>query len=366
MAIKELQFLFNKLPFYIVFYPTSRCNTRCSHCYNYLRQSSATEDNELSLTEIKKISSNFGHIKALTISGGEPFLRDDLQEIISIFYKNNALQYVSFHTNAFLGKRVVQTVSDILKSLKDLIIIVCVSIDGIGEDHDRIRGVPGGFDKMCQTVEELEKLKKTFNNLYLISSTIYGQSTQESFQKTIDFIKGRFKTIKPSPCFIRGEVRSSKEKEVDIRQYKEFLERSYKTIDQSIKPFSFMALKGTIDWMTHEIVLQNYLNEVQTIPCQAGRKLVVIYENGDVHPCELSSEKFGNLRDVDYDIKKLLFSKNGESIKKKIYPDKVCHCTWENIISANLVFDIKSYPKIFYHWYRLFVSSQEGRKKATF
>lgn len=354
--MKELKFLFNMLPFQLIFYPTSRCNANCPHCYNYDRQSNAAKDNELSLEEINKISSSFGHIKALTISGGEPFLRDDLKDIVAIFYKNNKLQYVSFHTNAFLGKKVVQTISDILKNLKDLTVIVCVSIDGIGELHDQIRGVPKGFDKMCQTVEELEKIKRTFNNLYLISSTIYSQTTQESFQKTIDFIRQNFKTVKPAPCFIRGEVRSNKEKKIDINYYKDFLKQSHNNIDRSIKPFSFMALKETLDWMTHEIVLKNYLNATQTIPCQAGRKLVVIYENGDVYPCELFSERFGNVRDVDYDIKKILFSEKGKSIKKKIYCDKACHCTWENIINANLVFDIKSYPKIFYHWYRLFVS----------
>lgn len=354
--MKELKFLFNKLPFQVIFYPTSRCNATCPHCYNYDRQSNATKHNELSLEEINKISSSFGHIKALTISGGEPFLRDDLKDIITIFHKNNSLQYVSFHTNAFLGKKVVQTILDILKNLRELTVIVCVSIDGIGELHDQIRGVPKGFDKMCQTVKELEKIKESFNNLYLISSTMYSQSTQKSFQKTIDFVKGEFKTVKPAPCFIRGEIRNNKEKEIDISYYKDFLKKFYKNVDPTIKPFSFMALKGTLDWMTHEIVLKNYLNRTQVIPCQAGRKLVVIYENGDVFPCELSGEKFGNLRNVNYDIKKLLFSENGKSIRQKIYRDKVCHCTWENIINANLVFDIKSYPKIFYHWYRLFVS----------
>ena len=116
-----------------------------------------------------------------------------------------------------------------------------------------------------------------------------------------------------------------------------------------------MAFKATLDWMMHGIVLKNYVHKKQTVPCQAGRKLVVLYENGDVFPCELLKKSFGNLREVDYDIKTLLFSKQALKIKTDINPKKKCFCTWENIIVANLVFDIFSYPKIIYHWFRLFL-----------
>jgi MoaA/NifB/PqqE/SkfB family radical SAM enzyme len=355
--MKELKFLINKLPSQLILYPTSRCNASCQHCYNFNREDGTTKENELTLEEINKISLGFGHMKALTISGGEPFLRDDIKEMVDVFYKNNSLQYVSFHTNAFLTRRVVDPILDVLKSCKDLKVIVCVSIDGVGEIHDNIRGVPKGFEKMCQTVKELERIKEEYPNLFLISSTIFSQSTRESFPQTIEYIRKSFKTVHPALCFIRGEVRKSSEKEIEAQLYKEFYEKSYKDIDPSIKPFSFMALKATLDWMTHDIVYKNHVNQTQTVPCQAGRKLVVIYENGDVYPCEQLSEKFGNIRDAEYDVKKLLFNKEGELIKKNIFCEKFCHCTWENIINANLVFDLKSYPKIFYNWFRLFISN---------
>ena len=359
-AFKEFKFLFNKLPFQIIFYPTSRCNALCDHCYNYERQDNASRDNELSLEEINRISLYFDHIKALTISGGEPFLRKDIKEIVEIFYKNNGLQYVSVHSNAFLKEIVIQNILGILRNLPNLKVIFCVSIDGIGDLHDRVRGVTSGFDKMIATVQELENIKKSFNSrLFLLSSTVFSHSTQANCKETISFIKKKFKAVKPAVCFIRGDVRDNKEKEIDQSFHNDFIEVSENAMDKSINAFSPMALKETLEWMTGKLVLNNHLHQSQTIPCQAGRKLIVIYENGDVYPCELLKKKFGNLRDVNYDIKKLLFSEEGKLIKRKINPGKTCHCTWENIMSPNLLSDIRSYHKIIYNWFRLFVFNKE-------
>ena len=119
-----------------------------------------------------------------------------------------------------------------------------------------------------------------------------------------------------------------------------------------------MAIKETLDQISKKIVLANYLDKKQTVPCQAGRKLVVIYENGDVYPCELTDQKFGNLKEVDYDIKKLLFSETGKTIKRRI-ADNSCYCTWENIINASILFNPRSYPKIMYNWARSFVLKRD-------
>jgi MoaA/NifB/PqqE/SkfB family radical SAM enzyme len=88
---------------------------------------------------------------------------------------------------------------------------------------------------------------------------------------------------------------------------------------------------------------------------------MVIYENGDVYPCEIMGYKFGNLRDVDYDVKKLLFSLKGRKIIEKIQQKKPCYCTWENIISVNLLFSPLYYPRILYEWFRLFARGRQDR-----
>jgi len=353
--IREFKFLLRKLPFYVIFYPTSRCNANCPHCFNYARQGKGDIKKELSLDEVDKISRKFGHIKVLTITGGEPFLRDDLFEIVSTFHRNNGLQYVSFHTNGFLVDKVTDVVSRVLSKFSDLRVIVCISIDGVGEIHDHFRGIEKSFKKALETIAKLKKLKSKYSNLHLVSSTIFSKTTRTSFPDTIRFIQDNIGGVKPSLSFIRGSVKEESEKAVDCSKYEDFYRNFRPNIDKRINPFSPIAVKDAIEMAVNKIVIKNYKSCKQTVACQSGRKLVVIYENGDVYPCETLSEEFGNLRDAEYDIKKLLFSDKAKQILRKINKDKLCYCTWENVIPINLLFDPLHYPRIFYEWLRLFI-----------
>ena len=71
------------------------CNFTCEHCFNYIENKKRR--NNLSLEEIEKISKNLGHLKYVTLAGGEPMIRNDVFEIIKIFKKNNGLQMVNIN-----------------------------------------------------------------------------------------------------------------------------------------------------------------------------------------------------------------------------------------------------------------------------
>ena len=129
----------------MIFYPTSRCNLFCEHCFNHDRQDNLSGNtglnSEMTLDEIDKFSKSFEHLKSITITGGEPFLRKDIKEIVEIFYKNNDLQYASIHSHGLLNARVVETIEKILVDLPKLKVIYCTSIDGLEEKHNLIRGM---------------------------------------------------------------------------------------------------------------------------------------------------------------------------------------------------------------------------------
>ena len=359
--LNEFKFLTNKLPHHVIFYPTSRCNLFCEHCFNHKRQDNVDGNtginSEMSLEEIDKFSSSFEHIKSLTITGGEPFLRKDIKEIIEIFYKNNGLQYCSIHSHGLLNERVVSTVKGIMKDLPELKVIYCTSIDGLEERHNQIRGAKDGFNKTIKTVNDIQAIKeKYFDRLFLLSCTIFSLSSQDEYIKTIKYINQNLKYVSPRACFIRGEPRDEKEKNIDTGIYKDFIKLTSKNIDKTVNPFSAMALKETIESVTSRTVMKNYLEKKQTVPCQAGNKMLVIYENGDVNPCEYLTpkEKLGNLRDAGYDIKKILNSHHSKCVVKDINPGKKCNCTWENAIGISLMYDKKSWPKIFMEWFNMF------------
>ena len=366
--VAEAKFLFNKGPFHLLFYPTSRCNLYCDHCFNHDRQDNLDgttgKKDELTLEEIQKIASKMGHLKTLTITGGEPFLRDDIVDIVGAFYRQNGLQYVSIHTHGLFLEKVVGAITDCLKKYPKLKVIFCTSIDGVEREHNEYRGSPNSFSKTSDTIREIERIKREQfpGRLFLLSSTMFSAVTQEKFIETINYIGANFDYLNAKSCFVRGNARDEREKVVDSDLFLNYVRHSENSVDKTVAWFSPLSIKETLEALTPRVVLNNDRLKAQTVPCQAGRKLVVLYENGDLYPCELlsSEQRFGNIRDVDYDMSQLLFSDRGTRIKNRINPEKECYCTWENAINISMLFDFRSYPRIFWAWFKLFVLGKNG------
>ena len=116
---KYLNYLYNKISGkskwgYVIFFVTNKCNSKCKHCF-YWRNLNSNK-NELTLEEIDKITKNSGKIQVLLLSGGEPFLRKDLFEIISLFIKNAGVKVISIPTNAILTKEIKEQTERLIKN----------------------------------------------------------------------------------------------------------------------------------------------------------------------------------------------------------------------------------------------------------
>ena len=142
-------------PLYLVLFVTDRCNARCKHCLLADGVHKPDKSSELTLEEIEVLSKKMDPLLFLLPTGGEPFLRDDLGEIIKLFYKNNRVQNVGIPTNGFFTEKIVRIIKDILETCPNLDLGVDVSIDGVREKHDEIRGVRGLFDNAVRTFNEL-------------------------------------------------------------------------------------------------------------------------------------------------------------------------------------------------------------------
>jgi MoaA/NifB/PqqE/SkfB family radical SAM enzyme len=123
---------------------TYRCNARCKMC-NTWKNPSRPKD-EISLDDLKKLPSNLSYIN---ITGGEPFLRDDIEDIIELLLKKAKRIVVS--TNGYLTERIVK----IGKKFPN--IGIRVSIDGLPKTNDKIRGLENGFEYGVNTIKRLKK-----------------------------------------------------------------------------------------------------------------------------------------------------------------------------------------------------------------
>jgi len=141
----------------LTFELTVRCNLKCAMCWwANLRGEQKREylEEEMSLDEVKDIVDQIrGRIPAIGFTGGEPFLRKDILEIIEYVTKNGF--NLGILTNATLiDKYTARAIVDF--GVDDL----GISIDGKAATHDRIRAVPGSFDRTLNAIRNIQEYKK--------------------------------------------------------------------------------------------------------------------------------------------------------------------------------------------------------------
>ncbi len=332
----------NSMPEYVTLYVTSKCNCKCKHCFYW--QELNKKEQELSVEELQKLSKTTGNFSLLILTGGEPFLRKDLPEIAELFCKNNSVENVLIPTNGFDTKTVCAATKNLLEKCGNASVVVNVSIDAIGRQHDKIRGAKGIFKNAMQTFEELKKLKGKFKNLGVGFNVTHFSENEKQLEKTIDFLIEQ-KPDSVSLGLVRGNLRSEKDKKVDLQLHDALCRRiiqemrSGKMRGHSLAGSKFLSkLRIANTEMIYNDVVATAKTGKMPHDCFAGTINAVIYSNGDVFPCELLEKKIGNLRDSNFDFKKLWKTKAAGQIREFIRK-KNCACTQECIITTNLLFN---------------------------
>lgn len=151
-------------PKYFLFPITSRCNARCIMC-NIWQQN---DTRELSLDQINNLldDSAFKLVEEVTLSGGEPTLRDDIASIASLLIKKCPnLRNIAVPTNGLNPERVIKACIELSKVCRknNVNLSFSVSLDGIGELHGKQRGVPSAFSKTFETINSLVELRQKFH-----------------------------------------------------------------------------------------------------------------------------------------------------------------------------------------------------------
>jgi len=137
---------------------------------------------ELPVAEYKKLPPT---LKDINISGGEPFLRMDIPDIVATLKKTCPKARMVISTNGFTPQLIEKQMKEILKIKPD--IGIAISVDGYGKRHEEIRKIPNAWEKDMETLERLQKL--SMKNLRL-AFTILPQNVSD-FGKVYDETRKR-------------------------------------------------------------------------------------------------------------------------------------------------------------------------------
>jgi len=327
--------------FQLIYHVTFRCNARCNFCFNW-KNLNKNKKNELSLEEIDKISRSMPNFPWLLLSGGEPLLRQDLEEIIGIFYRNNKIKHLTLPTNGLLKERIFNFTNNILKKYKDLTITVSFSLDALDKEHDKMRGIDGCYKKVIESYKYMISLRKN-PNLNLKFNTVISNVNYKSLKELIN----RVRILKPDMHtidFVRGDL---KDKKINLPSLEEM-----KNIIKIIKE-NYNYYKGYSNIKKHSWIMPNisnilqksYLdlfmdimnNEKQIIPCLAYKTSLVLYPYGDSSFCE-PLKGFANFRDYNYNFRKIIESNQAKK-QIELIKNGGCYCYHPCYQYLNILFN---------------------------
>ncbi|HEY0407659.1 MAG TPA: radical SAM protein, partial [Pyrinomonadaceae bacterium] len=321
----------------VILFVTSRCNAFCRTCFYH---EELNQPGDLTFAQLEKISQTMPPITDLWLSGGEPTLRRDVPEVIDAFVRNNHVRRIIIPTNGLIKARVKEIVDRALGEhplLEEL--YLNVALDGYGQTHDAIRGVPGNWHKTLDCIRSLYTLKEKYKDRFRLNvNTVVCAENYTEIEKLADYLWENFQLDGHYFNIVRGETLVGEEiklvpPEILPAMYarvsaltKRYGERMFSEDEASKRFIKSIAYVGTIT--THYRTQHANFQEPTAwpFPCTAGETTAVIDYNGDVRACELR-EKFATLSDYDYDFGALWAAHNRQAELSAIDGGRACWCT---------------------------------------
>ena len=273
---------------------TYRCNARCNMCNRYKAPSKPEE--EISVETIRKLPEMY----FTNITGGEPFIRTDLKEIVRELYKKSDRIVIS--TNGFFTDRIV----DLCKEFPD--IGIRISIEGLEQTNNEIRGLEDGFNRGYTTLKKLREMG--------MKDVGFGMTVQDknavdlvSLYRISDEMGMEFATASLHNSFYFVEAKNIIHDRPMVAQHFEDL------VNELLKSKS--PKKWMRAYFNHGLI--NYIyGQKRLLPCDMSFDTFFIDPYGDVMPCNGTKDKevMGNLNTQSWD--ELWNSQKAESVRAKV------------------------------------------------
>lgn len=277
---------------------TYRCNAHCKMC-NTWKYPTKRED-ELDIETIKKLPDNFSFIN---LAGGEPFIREDIEEIVEVLSKKTKRIVIS--TNGYYTDKIVSLVKRFPK------VGIRISIEGLPKVNDEIRGIENGFDRALRTLLKLREMgskdigfamtvsddnAKSLLELYDLMDTMGMEFATSSVHNSFFFHKDD--NVIKDPEMVAGEFDKLSEKMLRSRKPKQWARAYYNYgVSQKIR-----------------------FNK-RLYPCTVGTDSFRIDPFGNVIPCEGMACKMemGNLKEQSFE--EIWNSERAKKVREAV---KVC------------------------------------------
>ena len=252
---------------------TYRCNAKCTMCNRYKVPSKPEE--EISIETIKKLPEMY----FTNITGGEPFIRDDLKDIVRELLKKSDRIVIS--TNGFFTDRIVELCKEFPQ------VGIRISIEGLEKTNNEIRGLDDGFNRGYTTLKKLVDMG--------MKDVGFGMTVQDRNAADLvplynisDELGMEFATASLHNSFYFVESNNIIKDRLTVAQ--NFEDLVNRLLDSNSPKKWFRA------YFNHGLI--NYIfSQKRLLPCDMSFDTFFIDPYGDVMPCNGTKEKqvMGNL-----------------------------------------------------------------------
>ena len=273
---------------------TYRCNAKCTMCNRYKEPSRPEE--EISIDTIRKLPEMY----FTNITGGEPFIRDDLKDIVRELYKKSERIVIS--TNGFFTDRIV----DLCREFPQ--IGIRISIEGLEQTNNEIRGLDDGFNRGYTTLKTLVEMG--------MKDVGFGMTVQDknapdlvALYNISDELGMEFATASLHNSFYFVESNNIIHDRLAVAQCFEDLINRLLESNSPKKWFRAYFNHGLINYI---------FSQKRLLPCDMSFDTFFIDPYGDVMPCNGTKDKevMGNLNVQTWD--ELWNSDDAEKVRKKV------------------------------------------------
>lgn len=308
-------------------------------CDNWKRYKDDTKkiNKELTLKDYETFFSKndywLSDLRHIGIAGGEPFLRPDLIDLVRAIRQILPKVSVGLQTNGLFPEKISQALEEIIKFYPQ--ITLGVSLDGVGKTHDAVRGIKGAYEQVLKTIDLAKMLG--------VKEITAGMTILQNNYKEIPLVE---KTLKergvPFSCFLadEGEYYNKKEKSGLDREAK-------KSIIASLKNYRS-------DYYLDNLRLQLEGKRKRELPCYSGWTSLVIDPYGEVRPCVLRFDSFGNIKEQS--LGNILMGEQTRKVREQI---KKCSCWSICEVTTSAVVD----PWDVFKWFIFFADKSKFLKE---
>ncbi len=355
----------NRMAQTLIFFVTSRCNARCDFClYKDQVDNPVAKERELTIPEISQIAKNYGKLHYLALSGGEPFVRRDIEDLCQTFIDNCETSVIDIPSNFYYTKSMIDSLGPLVKNNPNVIFDLQMSIDQTGEAHDTSRKVKNLYSIAVNTFQELSLIRRKHNNLKLKVNIVYLDRNRDDIQQIVNdlsdsIVFDRVQLTFPHDIISTGQ-HDNKSMQNELTEFTKTANSLTTKGSQALDPHTLGML--SVKRIYHRL-LKEAVNNKKSVGsyCEAGRNILVIDETGEVFPCEPLMTSVGNLRDHNYQIAEVLQGDAYSNFRASYLGDRKCNCTWSCAIHSNISVNAKYLPELTFNAAKTLMGRTLGR-----